>query len=175
MRPSKLILWAVCVALLAAELASAEASPPYEEVAGDAGVQGRKEGPHLYIPITRIFCPNIASNPASAFYLCTQIWPKRHKLGITYSGQSRNLAFIFLVCEEATEATAEEADADQGAHDERPATPGAAAGPPPLQCIRDSGDRCGGGKACMILMIRNSFLYLRSQNKYPSFVFTKKG
>ena len=46
MRPSKLILWAVCVALLAAELASAEASPPYEEVAGDAGVQGRKEGPH---------------------------------------------------------------------------------------------------------------------------------
>ena len=46
MRPSKLILWAVCVALLAAELASAEASPPYEEVAGEAGVQGRKEGPH---------------------------------------------------------------------------------------------------------------------------------
>ena len=46
MRPSKLILWAVCVALLAAELASAEASPPYEEVAADAGVQGRKEGPY---------------------------------------------------------------------------------------------------------------------------------
>ena len=42
MRPSKLILWAVCVALLAAEMASAEASPPYEEVAGDAGVQGRR-------------------------------------------------------------------------------------------------------------------------------------
>ena len=41
MRPSKLILSALCVALLAAELASAEASPPYEEVAEDARVQAR--------------------------------------------------------------------------------------------------------------------------------------
>ena len=41
MRPSKLILSVLCVALLAAELASAEASPPYEEVAEDARVQGR--------------------------------------------------------------------------------------------------------------------------------------
>ena len=59
MRPSKLILWAVCVALLAAELASAEASPPYEEVAGDAGVQGRKEGLililHLILQLHFIF------------------------------------------------------------------------------------------------------------------------
>ena len=41
MRPSKLILSALCVvALLAAELVSAEASPPYEEVDEEAMVQG---------------------------------------------------------------------------------------------------------------------------------------
>ena len=41
MRPAKLILSLVCVALLAAELGSAEASPPYEEVVEDARVQER--------------------------------------------------------------------------------------------------------------------------------------
>ena len=51
MRPSKLILWAVCVALLAAELASAEASPPYEEVAADAGLQGMKALIHLHLSL----------------------------------------------------------------------------------------------------------------------------
>ena len=44
MRPSRLLLSALCVALLAAELAPAEASPPYEEVAEDARLQGRTDG-----------------------------------------------------------------------------------------------------------------------------------